>query len=149
MRSAVLPISYAAMMMQNSANYPVLLDIPEPGPVLELRGFSYDEQRRIVPALLDAMVLCGCCVQEQRTLSPTHAEVCFEVHLRSAFDLYSQVIGAGVELTRDSHTKMTGLCTLRGHNPRHAKRRRVLRVRLEVRFLEDNSEFGMMAIGLA
>jgi hypothetical protein len=138
------------MMMQDVANCPALLDVPEPGPVLELRGFSYDEQRRIVPALLDAMVLCGCCVQEQKALSPRHVEVCFEVYLRSAFELYSQLIGAGVELTRESHTRMTGLCTLRGHNPREAKRRRVVRVRLEVRFLEeDNSEFGMMAIGYA
>lgn len=126
------------------------LDKAEDGPAVELRGFSYDEQRRIVPALLDAMAACGCWVEEQRVLSPTQTELRFEVHLRSAFELYSELVAAGVELTRDSHVKLTGLCTLRGHNPRQAKRRRVISVRLEVSFIEENNlEFGLMAIGLA
>jgi hypothetical protein len=128
----------------------MILDQAEDGPPIELRGFSYDEQRRIVPALLDAMANCGCWVQEQRALSLTQTELRFEVHVRSAFELYSELIGAGVELTRDSHVRMTGLCTLRGHNPRQARRRRVVSMRLEVSFLEENNfEFGMMAIGLA
>jgi hypothetical protein len=126
------------------------LDNAEDGPPIDLRGFSYDEQRRILPALLEAMAACGCWVEEQRAVSSTRTEVRFEVHLRSAFELYSELIAAGVELTRESHAQMTGLCTLRGHNPRHAKRRRVISVRLEVSFLEeDNLEFGMMAIGIA
>jgi hypothetical protein len=130
----------------NNALHP--LDTAENGPAIELRGFSYDEQRRIVPALLEAMAVCGCFVEEQRALSLTQTELRFEVHLRSAFELYSELVAAGVELTRDSHVKMTSLCTLRGHNPRQAKRRRVISVRLEVSFLEeDNLEFGMMAIG--
>ena len=137
------------MIMPDPVTYPALLDIPMEGPTLELRAFTYNEQPRTVTALLDAIALCGCWVQEQRMVSPTHAELCFEVHLRSAFELYSQLLGAGVELTRESHAKMTGLCTLRGYNPRQAKRRRLLQIRLDVRFLEDNSEFGMMAIGLA
>jgi hypothetical protein len=131
-------------------NTPIALDKAQEGPAIELRGFSYDEQRRIVPALLEAMAACGCWVAEQRAISPTHTELRFEVHLRSAFELYSELIGAGVELTRESHAQMTGLCTLRGHNPRQARRRRVISVRLEVSFLEEgNHEFGMMAIGLA
>ena len=136
-------------MIRRDGGDPGLFESAEEGPALELRGFSYNEQRRIVPALLDALTLCGCCLEEQRMLSPTQTALSFEVHLRSAFELYSELIAAGVELTRESHVKMTGLCTLRGHNPRRARRRRVLRVRLEVSFLYDNLEFGMMAIGIA
>ncbi len=137
-------------MMKYPGKTPGLMEQAEGGPALELRGFSYDEQQRIVPALLDAMASCGCCVEEQRAVSATQTVLCFEVHLRSAFELYSELVATGVELTRDSHVKMTGLCTLRDHNPRQARRRRVLSVRLEVSFLENsNMEFGMMAIGLA
>jgi hypothetical protein len=45
---------------------------------------------------------------------------------------------------------MTGLCTVRDHNPRRAKRRRILTVRLELSFLEEGgAELGRMAAGHA
>lgn len=105
---------------------------------VQLRGHSFDDHRKIVPALLDSMAACGCWVTEQRALSATLTEMFFEVQLRSVYELYSGLISAGLELTRDSHMRMTSLCTVRDHNPRHAKRRRILTVRLEVNFLEQN-----------
>jgi hypothetical protein len=104
---------------------------------VHLRGHSYDDHRKIVPALLDSMAACGCWVSEQRALSATLTELSFEVQLRSVYELYSGLISAGVQLTRDSHTRMTSLCTVRNHNPRKAKRRRVIHVCLEVSFLEQ------------
>jgi hypothetical protein len=118
--------------------------------VVELRGHSYDDHRQIVPALLDSVAACGCWVLEQRALSPTITELRFEMQLRSVFELYSGLIATGLELTPDSHTRMTGLCTVRDHNPRQAKRRRIITVRLELNFLEQgSSELRKAAIGRA
>jgi hypothetical protein len=83
-------------------------------------------------------------------LSPTMTKLCLEVQLRSVFELYSGLVSAGVELTRDSHTTMTGLCTVRDHNLHQARRRRILTVRLELSFLEQaGSESTKTAIGRA
>jgi hypothetical protein len=119
-------------------------------PPVELRGHSYEDHRIIVPALLDTLAACGCWVLEQKALSSTQTELCFEVQLRSAFELYGGLLAAGVELSRDSHIRMTILCTLRGHNPRQARRRRVVTVRLGLSFLEETtSTAGGVVAGLA
>lgn len=105
--------------------------------LVHLRGHSFEDHQKIVPALLDCMTACGCWVTEQRSLSATLSELFFEVQLRSVYELYSGLISAGLELTRDSHMRMTSLCTVRDHNPRHAKRRRILTVHLQINFLEE------------
>ena len=119
-------------------------------PRIELRGHSYDEHRKIVPAVLESMASCGCWVLQQRALSPTMTELCVEVQLRSVYELYSGLIAAGVELNRASHTRMASLCTVRDYNPRQAKRRRVISVRLELNFLEQlNFGPGSPGVGIA
>jgi hypothetical protein len=139
-------------MTPKSVNNPA----PSPGagedPVVELRGHSYADHRQIVPALLDSVASCGCWVLEQRALSPTMTELRFEVQLRSVFELYSGLIATGLELTPDSHIRMTGLCTVRDHNPHQAKRRRIITMRLELSFLEQNGSglnLGRSSMGLA
>ena len=87
--------------------------------------------------LLDAMASCGCWLLERRELPPNVTELRFEVLLRSVFELYSGLLSCGVELSRDSHTRMKSLCTVRDHNPHRARRRRVLTVRLELIFMDD------------
>jgi hypothetical protein len=137
-------------MKLKSAHNPVSDLLAGETPTVELRGLSYEDHRQIVPTLLETMASCGCWVLEQRAMSPTMTELCLEVQLRSVFELYSGLIAAGVELSRDSHTRMTGMCTVRDHNPRLAKRRRVITVRLELSFLQQtDSDFGGVAIGLA
>jgi hypothetical protein len=117
---------------------------------IDLRGHSYADHRQIVPALIESMAACGCWMVEQRALSPTTTELRLEVQLRSVFELYSGLVCSGIELTRDSQVRMAGLCTLRNHNPRQAKRRRVLSVRLELSLLEHTvSDCGSVAVGLA
>jgi hypothetical protein len=93
---------------------------------------------------------CGCWLLDQRALSAAQMEMVFEVQLRSALDLYGALIAAGVELTRDSHAALTGLCTLRRHNFRAPHHGNIVTVRLEVRFMEENAEeFDMGLVGLA
>jgi hypothetical protein len=121
-------------------------------PLIELRGHTYEAHREIVPVLLDTMAGCGCWLLEQRVVSPNATELSFELQLRSVFELYSGLLSSGVELSRDSHIRMKSLCTVRDHNPHHAKRRRILTVRLELIFMEDNdsaSNLARTAMGIA
>jgi len=113
---------------------------PEPPAVahsLELQGFTYDDRRLILPAVTDAMTSSGCWVLERKPLSLTTLQITFEVQLRSIIELYGALIAVGLELTRGSHLDLTGLCTLRRHNPSPATLGRVLLIRLEVSFLEE------------
>ena len=130
--------------------------IPDPlaaeMPTVELRGQTFEDHREIIPALLDSMAACGCWLLEQRVLSPTATELSFEIQLRSVFDLYSGLLASGVDLSRDSHTCMKSLCTVRDHNPHHARRRRIITVRLELLFLEEadtTPPLARIATGLA
>ncbi len=106
-------------------------------PLIQLRGHTYEDHREIVPVLLDTMAGCGCWLLEQRVVSPTATELRFELLLRSVFDLYSGLLSSGVDLSRDSHTRMKSLCTVRDHNPHHSKRRRILTIRLELIFMDE------------
>ena len=105
--------------------------------VIELRGRSFDDHQEFVPALLETMASCGCWLLERRELPPNVTELRFEVLLRSVFELYSGLLSCGVELSRDSHTRMKSLCTVRDHNPHRARRRRTLTVRLELIFMDE------------
>ena len=123
--------------------------LPEDPPPIELRGHSYEDHRQMLAALQTTVASCGCWVLEQRTLSPTLTELRFEIQLRSVFELYSGLIAVGVELSRDSHLRMTALCTVRDHNPRQAKRRRVITMRLELSFLDENDPGPGLTVGIA
>lgn len=137
-------------MLHSSGNNPVPTTSTAEGSTVELHGFSYDDRRRILAAVLEAMTACGGWVLEQKAISPTQTALRFEIQMRSSVELYSELIAAGVELTRESHMKMTELCTLRVHNPHKAKKRRILTVRLELSFLEEDAlEYGAMSIGMA
>jgi hypothetical protein len=136
--------------MASSAEPNPLMGTPEDVATVELRGYSYDDRGHILTGLENAMASCGCWILDQRVVSPTQTSMRFEVQLRAVFELYSELVAAGVELTRESHARLTELCTLRGHREGGMRRRRVVTVRLEVSFLEeDGNEFGAMAIGLA
>ncbi len=137
-------------MTMKSVSAAALESLPAESLIVELRGHSYAYHRQVIPALLDAVAACGCWVLEQRAMSPMMTELRLEVQLRSVFELYSSLMAAGVELTRDSHTRMSGLCTVRDHNPRQAKRRRIITVCLELSFLEQGgSEIGKVSVGCA
>jgi hypothetical protein len=128
-------------------------EVPPPlAPLVQVRGSSHQDRWQILPALDAAMHNCGCWVLMRDTLRASQVALIFEVHLGSAFDLYGALIAAGVELTRDSHSALTGLCTLRRHHPASppgaVAPTRIVTVRLEVSFFEeDDIEIG--AVGLA
>jgi hypothetical protein len=104
---------------------------------LLVQSFSYEGRRVILPALADAMTHCGCWLLERKAVSVTQLDFIFEVQQRAVLDLYSALIGAGLELTRGSHLELTGLCGLLAHSSTTASRRQVVHVTLEVSFLEE------------
>lgn len=119
-------------------------------PAVDVRGFSHQDRYHILAALEGALNNCGCWLLDQRALSAEQMEMVFEVQLRSALDLYGALIAAGVELTRDSHATLTGLCTLRRHNFRSPHHGHIVSVRLVVSFVEESAaEFDMGLVGLA
>jgi hypothetical protein len=121
---------------------------------LSLHGFSYEERREILPAVTEAVSSDGCWLRERRVVGFSQVEFHFEMQLRAAIELYSNLIGTGLELSPGTHAELAGLCTLR-HNQRQTQRLRnrpgrILSVRLAVNFLEDAAfELGLTGIGLA
>jgi hypothetical protein len=121
-------------------------------PMIDLRGRSFENPQQLVPVLLETMAACGCWLLERRELPPNATEFKFELQLRSVFELYSGLLSCGVDLSRDSHTRMKSLCTVRDHNPHRAKRRRILTVRLELIFMDEldtTPDLARTAMGLA
>jgi len=108
-----------------------------PTPDLAVRGFSYEDRRELLPALAEALTASGCWLHDRKAVSLAQMEYRFEMPLRSAVELYSGLVGCGLELTRNSHMELTGLCTLRRHNSRPQQLGRVIGVRLEVNFVEE------------
>jgi len=104
---------------------------------LRLQSFSYEGRRVILPALADAMTHCGCWLLERKVASYTQLDYIFELQQISMLELYSELIGVGLELTRGSHLELTALCGLLAHSFSPADRRRIVHVHLEVSFLEE------------
>ena len=121
-------------------------------PVVHLRARSFEGHQEIVPVVLNTMASCGCWLLERREVPPNATELSFELQLRSVFDLYSGLLSCGIDLSRDSHTRMKSLCTVRDHNPHRARRRRTLTVRLELIFMDEldaTHDLARTAMGLA
>jgi hypothetical protein len=104
---------------------------------LHLQTFTYESRKAILPALSDAMNHCGCWLLDRKVVSLSQTDFVFEIQQRSILELYSSLIGAGLELTRGSHLALTNLCALLKHGSRVSSRQRVVHVELEVSFLED------------
>jgi len=118
-------------------------------PAVLLRCYSYEQRRPVLAALLGAMDYCGCWIADKQAMSSTQIEFRFEVQLCVVEELYSELIGAGVEMSRDSHLAMTWLCTRMRHEP-HGSSSGTVHIRMEMSFLEEYApEPGMMATGHA
>ncbi len=136
---------HAALQQSREQTLPAL----ETMPTLSLRGFSYTAPDELLPALETALASSGCWIVE-RKVTNEHATLEFELNLRDVYELYCDLIATGLEFSRDNHQRMNGLCTLRNHNPRKAKRRRVATIRLEISFMEESEvELGIYGMGTA
>lgn len=116
---------------------------------IDIQGFSYEEQPRLLPQLVDAIDRCGGWLVEKNSLSSTTIELHVEIQLRSILELYGTLIASGLQLTRDSHFGLTALCSCRKEPVNLSRRGQVLRVCLEVSFLEDLTLRSLLMTGSA
>lgn len=117
---------------------------------VELRCFSYEERFSVLGAMLEALDQCGCWMESRDAMTATRVEMRFTARLEASDELYSGLIAAGAELTRESHMAMTWLCTRRRHQAKAARGFATIGVRLEMNFMEEPQlEMGFAAQGLA
>lgn len=119
---------------------------------VELQGYSYQECQGLLPTLTSAFTHAGCWVLERKTTSPSTMEFRIEIQLRAIPDLYASLVGAGVELTRGTHTMLTDLCTCRHFAytqpvPSAILTSDVITLRLALSFLEDVTLHSLLMTG--
>ena len=104
---------------------------------LDIQGFSYEERHGFLPTLTSAFADCGGWILDRKALSPSSMEFRIEIQLRAVIDLYSSIIGSGLELTRAGHLGLTHLCTCRKNLSAAADLGQLVTIRIEISFLED------------
>lgn len=77
---------------------------------LRLTALSADDPERLVRYLTGALLACGGWVLTRTTQGKEAAELDFEFARAACVDIYSVLIAAGLELSRDSHVQMAELC---------------------------------------
>ena len=90
---------------------------------LDIQGFSYEERHGLLPTLTSAFADCGGWILDRKTLSPTTIEFRVEIQLRAVVDLYSSILGSGLELTRSAPSGPHSSVHL-SQEPRHSRRPR-------------------------
>jgi len=125
--------------------------IPE---TLDLQGYSYLDRQGLLPTLITSFTHCGGWVLERKTVSANTIEFRLEIQLRAIVELYGSLIGAGIELTRNTHALLTDLCTCRHNlsraypvNGRAHASKQTLTIRLELSFLEDVTLHSLLMTG--
>jgi hypothetical protein len=118
--------------------------------LVSLRCFTYCERDEVLDELLLALDRAGCWLESRRVTSASQIELYFVAMLGAADELYGGLVGAGVEMTRDSHRAMTLLCTLRRHRKEAPVAVRTVSIRMELSLLaECDEEVGFVSGGLA
>jgi hypothetical protein len=112
---------------------------------LDIQGFSYEERHGLLPTLTSAFAECGGWILDRKTLSPTMMEFRVEIQLRAVVDLYSSILGSGLELTRSAHLGLTHLCTCRKNLSSPADLGQIVTIRIEISFLEDATLQSLLA----
>jgi hypothetical protein len=112
---------------------------------LDIQGFSYEERHGLLPTLTSAFADCGGWILDRKTLSPTMMEFRVEIQLRAVVDLYSSILGSGLELTRSAHLGLTHLCTCRKNLSTPADLGQIVTIRIEISFLEDATLQSLLA----
>jgi hypothetical protein len=99
---------------------------------------SHGVRDQVLPAILAVVSAGSCWLREWHLHTLSQIDFCFEMHLRSAIEMYGALMETGLEMTPESHADLTALCTLR----RHSRCTRdtvgqVVSVRLDVSFLPE------------
>jgi hypothetical protein len=85
---------------------------------LEMRAVSIEEPSRLVQSLTGAILGCGGWVLSRGATDAGTIKMLFEFERRACVDIYSVLIGAGVELSHTGHVRFTALCQCTRIQPR-------------------------------
>ncbi len=77
---------------------------------LTLTAFCADNPQRAIRFLTGAIITCGGWVLSRTMNGSDSAEISFEFARVVSIEIYSLLIAAGLELSRDAHIHMTELC---------------------------------------
>lgn len=77
---------------------------------LQVKAISMEEPLRLVQSLTGAILGCGGWVLSRGATDTGLINMLFEFERRSCVDIYSLLIGAGLELSQTGHIRFTELC---------------------------------------
>lgn len=102
--------------MRERAMYP---DEPVSIPwALQMKAISAQEPGRLVQTLTGAILGCGGWVLSRGASDTGMVNMLFEFERGACMDIYSLLIGAGLELSQSGHIRFTELCQCtRSHQP--------------------------------
>ena len=77
---------------------------------LQMKAVSVEEPSRLMQALSGAILGCGGWVLSRGASDTGRISMLFEFERRACVDMYSLMIGAGLELSQSGHLRFTELC---------------------------------------
>jgi hypothetical protein len=77
---------------------------------LQMKAISVEEPDRLVQTLTGAILGCGGWVLSRGANDKGTINMIFEFERRACVDIYSLLIGAGLELSQNGHIRFTELC---------------------------------------
>jgi hypothetical protein len=77
---------------------------------MQMRALCVEEPGHLVQALTGAILGCGGWVLSRGASDTGAVSLLFEFERRACVDIYSVLIGAGLELSRNGHIRFTELC---------------------------------------
>lgn len=109
--SCTLPESIRYEMYMNAARLENDIENQTGSPwALQMHAIALSEPDRLLPILTGAIVSCGGWVLSRSTSDRGFVSVLFEFERDACVDIYSGLVGAGLELSRTGHLRFTELC---------------------------------------
>ena len=78
--------------------------------MMQMRALSVDEPGHLVQTLTGAILGCGGWVLSRSANDSGAVNLLFEFERRACMDIYSVLIGTGLELSQTGHIRLTELC---------------------------------------
>lgn len=86
--------------------------------MMQMRALSVDEPGHLVQTLTGAILGCGGWVLSRSANDSGAVNLLFEFERRACMDIYSVLIGTGLELSPTGHIRLTELCQCTRLRPR-------------------------------
>lgn len=85
---------------------------------LQMKAISIEDPARLVPTLTGAILGCGGWVLSRGATDTGLINMLFEFERSACVDIYSLLVGAGLELSQGAHLRFTELCQCTRSHPR-------------------------------